>query len=931
MTDRLPFDLASDGGELGFRAVFEHSGSGIALVDMNGRPLRCNPALVQMLGYTEDELLSMSFTQFTHPDDRELDWVLFGQLVEGTRPRYEIEKRYLTKDGRTIWGNLIVSLVRDRDGTPRYAVGIVQDVTERKSAEEELRQTRDRLALATRAANFGVWEWDLRQNRLIWNETMYQLYGIDPDDYDETYEGWRRTVAPEDLARTEEDVQAALRGEREFNTEFRIVRPDGAMRYLRAASDIVLDAAGRPERIVGVNYDITERRMAEIAAGQSEELLRMFVKHTPAAVAMFDREVRYVLASDRWMNDYHLTGDIIGRSHYQVFPDLPREWHRVHARCLAGEVMSREEDPYLRADGSLEWLQWTVRPWRDSTGAIGGIIMFTAVITERKRIEAEVRALNADLERRVAARTADAAAAREAAEAANRAKSTFLANMSHEIRTPMNAVLGLSYLALRTDLDPLQRGHLEKIQEGAKGLLGLLNDVLDFSKIEAGHQALESVPFRLKPVVDGVIAVVSVRAEEKRLSLRVKAAPDVPTAVVGDPLRLRQVLINLVTNAVKFTDRGEVTIELQVVERGPRTARLRLSVRDTGIGIGPEQRARIFEPFTQADDSTTRRYGGSGLGLAISRQLVTLMGGELDVESTPGAGSTFYFTIPLGLPDRAVVGVPIVDLGPENAGASPAGALAGARVLVVEDNEVNQVVAQGVLQQWGVQVELAADGRQAVARVEEAAWSYDAILMDLQMPSMDGYEATRRIRAAGARLPILAMTADAFAAERQRCLDVGMNDHIAKPIEPDRLLQALTFWIRQYRAGSGAAAPAARPGEAFDLPGALARLRGNRGLLDRLLATFTRDYAGAAGPIREALARGDLADAARHVHSLKGVAANLSAVAVESAAAAVEAALRAGEHTVVDGLVETLALTLDEAVTAAGRLLDKALPSPPRP
>jgi PAS domain S-box-containing protein len=785
--------------EARFRAMFETSGSGMALVDLAGRPIRCNSALQQLLGYSEEELLRMTFTEFTHPEDRALDWGLYQELMEGKRTSYQMDKRYLTKDGRVIAASIVVSVVRDPQGAPRYAVGMVQDVTQRNQAEAAVRH--------------------------------------------------------------------------------------------------------------------------------SEELLRLFVRHTPAAVAMFDREVRYILASDRWRTDYHLDGrELTGRSHYEVFPDLPEEWRRIHQRCLAGESIACTEDPFPRADGSLEWLAWAVHPWRDASGKIGGLIMFTQVITDRKHIEDQLRALNVDLEQRVVARTADLRAAHLAAEAANRAKSSFLANMSHEIRTPMNAVLGLSYLALRTELGPLQRDYLEKIQAGAQGLLGVLNDVLDFSKIEAGHLTLESVSFELERVIESALGVVSLKAEEKGIELLVSLGPDVPGVLVGDPLRLGQVLMNLLSNAVKFTERGEVVLGVTLVGRHSDRATLQFSVRDTGVGIPADQQQRIFDAFTQADGSTTRRFGGSGLGLAISRQLVQLMNGVLTVTSIAGQGSTFTFTADLGMREAGATLVPrakvppsrvrvmVVDdnpsarqilavylrelgfavssvdsgeaalealrsgrrrydvvlldwrmpgadglevaarlrseLDPEilptiimvtaygreeirqraeaagiagfllkpvsrsslldaimtalgTVGASrPAlpegehGLLTGRRVVLAEDNEINQLVAQGILEGWGMKVEIARDGREAVALLGNGQ-RYDGVLMDLQMPGMDGYQATRLIRSTGHSpgLPIIAMTADAFESERQRCFEAGMDDHVSKPIDPDHLYRVLVRWL----------------------------------------------------------------------------------------------------------------------------------------
>lgn len=508
---------------------------------------------------------------------------------------------------------------------------------------------------------------------------------------------------------------------------------------------------------------------AEEMLETNDQLLRQFIVHTPAAIAMLDNDMRYLQISQQWIKDYRLSGqDIIGKSHYEIFPDAPDRWKEIHQRVLNGSIEQCDEDPFPRADGSIEWLQWEARPWHKSGGEIGGLIFFTQVITERRNMETELKT------------------ACDAALEGARVKSEFLANMSHEIRTPMNGIIGMTELMMDTELEPIQERYIKSIKSCSESLLTILNDILDISKVEAGMLDFEYLDFDLRYSVENVIELLAARAHKKNLEIAMTFQPDVPTQLCGDPTRLRQILTNLVSNAVKFTEKGEVVVNVAKVSEDNERVVIRFDIKDTGIGIPEAAKKLLFSPFAQADSSITRLYGGSGLGLAISKQLVEMMDGGIEIESETGRGTTVTFTASFIKQANQEVIVASLNLN-----------LKDLRVLVVDDNETNRLILTEQMTEWGIIVEEAEDGAAGIEKLRFAASTgnpFKITVLDQIMPEINGIEIAKLIKADPliAETHLVLMTSYSKRGHGELARKAGIRAYFKKPVRQSELLECLS-------------------------------------------------------------------------------------------------------------------------------------------
>jgi len=1019
ITPRKKMEEALRESEARANLILDTVPEAILVTDADGVVIRANRRACELFRHARGEFEGVRADDLVPPRFRRGHDVMRARyLTEGTQRLMGMgrELSALRADGTEFPAEISLGLVVF--GSVSHVIVTVSDITTRKHAEQALRQSEQTLAQAQAMAHLGSWQVDFAAEVLIASAEMKRILQVQSDRLPKS--AVFDMVHPDDLAAVLEAWTGAVKGRAPYDIEHRAII-GGSVRWLHAKAILVHGADGRAVSAVGMTQDITEVREAQraleahrqhlenVVAARTAQLrqqasyLYALVDNVPFEVWLKDTGNRYLAVNRANAAARGLSvTEMVGRTDVEL---LPQDLARVIADEDA-EVRSarqpRTGEVRVDRNGQAQWVETYNAPVLDQDGTVLGTVGFARDITDRKAGEA--------------ARDAALAEARRLAQL----RSDFLANMSHEIRTPLNAVLGLAQGGARSDADSEVRRLFHRILDSGALLLGIVDDILDFSKIEAGKSALESVEFDPGDVVDRAIALVATKAYAKGLVMRVQEAQGMPVTLHGDPQRLVQVLVNLLANAIKFTEQGEVVLSVS-----HQAGRLGFTVEDTGIGIAPAHLGRLFQAFEQADGSTTRRFGGTGLGLAISRRLVEMMGGQIHVVSEEGRGTSFRVSIPFAAavttpePPRLPSWVALVGLEPHEAeamsgdladrgicvtvvdavdmagvaadlavldrevyealaarlppcrivvacvpgssvapkpehggrvsiverplrvrhllsaaddtrvfrGVTSDGAprLQGMRVLAAEDNEVNRLVLETLLGQEGAHLVQTVNGRLAVDRLEaDGPQAFDVVLTDIQMPLMDGYETARRIKAMAPDLPVIGLTAHAMPGERDRCLQAGMVEHVAKPVDLDRLVAVLLRHVPQFAdraAGRERVAdPVQAPLNAIESPlvdwsGLLKRFKARREFVDKLVVTVIRTHENTAERLRAAASGGHVDEIVFVAHSLKGMGGNLMARPLQEHADQTEASARSGAPEAV-GLAMRLADVLEETLAA---------------
>jgi PAS domain S-box-containing protein len=899
--ESLKAALDATENEQRWRAVLEGTQQGVWDWNAQTNKVFFSPTWKSMLGYAEDEI-SDSLDEWDsriHPDDKAATYADLERHFSGETSVYENTHRVRCKDGSYKWildkGKVFST---DADGRPLRVIGTHTDVTD----EYEQKQQLNRLAGNVPGA--------LYQYRLFPDGTssfpfatanISDVYGVSPAQVKEDAQIVLERLHPDDAELVATTISESADRLTVWEVQYRYNHPEKGERWL--------EGRATPEKMVdgsviwnGYIYDITERKRQELKLAETTAQFQLTMEATNTGLWSWDLVTNEV----NWSPEaYSMLG-------YEpdAFPVTLEKFqslmHPDDVQGMMSDVMSSIEQGdgfnvqfrLRHAEGRWVWIQGRGKvTGSDGTGKPVFMMGTHADISEIKQVEQAL------------------AEARAAADTASRAKSDFLANMSHEIRTPMSSIIGLSQISVdEQDLTTLH-DRLRKIHHSGRLLLGIINDILDFSKIEAGKLSIDPQPFFLTGLVDNLNSLFADMASRKNLQLSMHIDEGVGDAFVGDELRLRQVLTNLIGNAIKFTEQGSIQLVVSAHQSSVDRQWLKFSVLDTGIGITQEQRQKLFNAFSQADNSVTRKHGGSGLGLVISQRLVEVMGGSgIELESQPEQGSVFTFILPLRACDASEQEML---LHKKSETLDENHSLQG-RVLLVEDNPINQEVARSLLEKLGLEVTVAQQGAEALEQVEQS--DFNLILMDIQMPVMDGYEATRQLRARGCELPIIALTAAAMAEDQAKALAAGMNSHLSKPIDPQALQQVLAQWLKaeatESKSCQSAAADTqsnpdltsfesereANPCSCFDAGAGLVMLSGNRQLYRKVLKEFLQqlgsDYQQLPGKLRYLQTEPSpeaIASLQKLAHSLKGVAGNLALQALAALATSLDRALKQSE------------------------------------
>jgi PAS domain S-box-containing protein len=913
VTDRKRAEERLIASEAGLQEAQEIASVGSYVLDVPQGLWTSSNVLDRIFGISRDYLRTVEgWGDLVHLDDRQAMLDYLRNEVLGERKSFDRQYRIVRHgDQQVRWVHGLGRLEFDADGVPIRMVGTIQDITERKQAEDALRESERLLSTTQQIAHVGSWTMDMDSMQAQWSEESYRLFGVTPDRFALTPEGFLGLLHPDDRPAMEKWIRGCISGQHPPELEFRIVRPDGTIRFLCGRGDVYSSGDGTALRLVGSVQDITERKQAEEVRFEALARFSGFAGASQYGMGMADLDGRIVYVNNTLarMLGEPSADDCLGKhfptAYYgepitrklqeEVMPTLMRDghWHgELELRTPDGRCVPTDENYFVI---------------RNEHGQPRYLADILTDITDRKQEQALLRQ------------------AKKVAEAANRAKSEFLANMSHEIRTPMTAVMGFAdVLMMSPDMPPgEQHTFLEGIQRNGKALLRLIDDILDLSRIEADQLPMDKADCAVQQVIDDVLSAVQIQAQQKGLRLNVDYQFPLPATVHTDRARLRQVLVNLAGNAVKFTEHGEVRLTVRCLRGADGAGRLQFAVSDTGIGIAPDQIPHLFQPFMQVDASSTRRYGGTGLGLGISKRLAKALGGDIEVVSRLGLGSTFTLTIDAGsLKGPYMVQSPTAEgVRKETALAAHTAGLRG-RVLFAEDFSDARDLVGHYLTAMNVEADMAEDGRKACEMAERsraAGRPYDVILMDIQMPVMDGFEATGWLRQHGWTGPIVALTAYAMVGDRERCLAAGCDDYLAKPLTPEGLRETLSRHLRQ------------RDETAADQPAGAAPVvqsesrptteEAGRTAWDQLKEQFVRGLPERARVLEEALRAGDRKAVAFAAHPLKGTAGAYGLSGIAHAARAVEA-LASGQSEMPElqiAVAELLRLCCEAATMGAGK------------
>ena len=765
ITDSVRAHERIERSETLFRLLSETSTDIIARYKPDGTFLYLSPSVQQILGRSADDLTGRNCADIIHPDDISDTFLQMAARMDGSDTKAHVEFRSVRADGSIVWLEASPRPIRNESGKIIEIHDHVRDITARKTAQREQAEMVSKLKLAETMAGIGSWRFDLVTGEVDWSDQVYRIHGYEPQSVDPTEVYRAGGFHPDDNAMLTGLVETAIATGQGYECRLRLTRPDGAERITVTKAQCEYAANGEPVALFGVFQDITDSVRAHDELAASETRYRLLADRTSDIIVTYgvDGRVRYISPSIETVTGLS-PSELLGHPVTDLIlaEDVPAIAERLlhMIKAPAGEPTTGFRYRGASGIGDTRWFEARTSLVRNDLGRVVEFQDVVRDITDTKALEDQL------------------IAARDVAEAAAGAKSEFLANMSHELRTPLTSVIGFSGLLRASDNLPVaERTYADRIATASEALLSVINDILDYSKLEAEAVDLEPQPFDPRAMAQGAAAIIEDQCRSKGLSLVVEASDDLPPALMGDEGRLRQVTLNFLSNAVKFTGSGTVTLRVS-----DAAGRLRVAVTDSGIGISPDKIDTLFDRFTQADASTTRVYGGTGLGLAISRRLIEMMGGVIGAESRPGEGSTFWFEVPLDFAGIAAAApVPVMSSLPP-----------GVRILMADDAPANRELVTAIMASFDVDMDTVQDGAEAV----EAASSgvYDLILMDVHMPVMDGLEATRAIRAMGgtvARTPIVALTANVQPEHVERCRDAGMDAHVGKPIQVAELFQTI--------------------------------------------------------------------------------------------------------------------------------------------